>query len=460
MASTSSIGMGSITFGGLATGMDTNSIIDKLVQIQSVPLMRLQNQQSACNTQISLLADLASRLNDLKAAASNLASSGAMSFQTTSTNDSFSAAPGTGASAGSFTVQVESLATAAKWRSGGLGPNDTLTPGTLRITVGGNVYPPESTDPITIDGTTTLQSLASAIRATGAPVSVNVLDDGTHQYLSITNLSTGYTGTQDDALRVVFDPTDPAATTSALSVPSLDHKADNATFYVDGLQYTRTSNTVSDAIPGTLLTLKSEGGSEETLSIGSDAAGTETNLQKFVDAYNGIMSAIQKQLNVGAGTDRNTTLVGDTNVRSLQAKLQAITSSIAYGQGTVHSLADLGVKTNRDGTLAIDSSALSAAIARDPVAVNAVFAQATTGVAARLSAIATDYSSDTGMLSAKQTSLKQKVSDLDDWAARLQARIDAYRAQLVAQYSAMENIVAKFKGIGDFLTAQENANKK
>jgi flagellar hook-associated protein 2 len=217
---------------------------------------------------------------------------------------------------------------------------------------------------------------------------------------------------------------------------------------------------VSDAIPGTTLTLTSGGGPPETLSIGYDAAGTQANLQKFVDAYNGIMSAIQRQLNVAPNTDRQTTLAGDINVRSLQEKLQAITSSIAYGQGTVHSLADLGVKTNRDGTLAIDPSGLSSAMARDPVAVNALFAQATTGVAQRLWNIAIDYSSVTGLLSAEQTSLKRRVSDMDDQAAQIQARIDAYHAQLVAQYAAMENIVSRFKSIGDFLTAQEDANNK
>jgi flagellar hook-associated protein 2 len=208
------------------------------------------------------------------------------------------------------------------------------------------------------------------------------------------------------------------------------------------------------------LTLKAEGGPAETLSIGYDAAGTQAKLQRFVDAYNGIMSAIQKELNVAPSTDRRTTLAGDVNVRGLQQKLQAITCSIAYGQGTVRSLADLGVKTNRDGTLAIDSSALSAAIARDPVAVNAVFGQATTGVARRLWNIAIDYSSVTGLLSAEQASLERKVSGLDDQAAKLQARIDAYHDQLVAQYAAMENVVSRFKSIGDFLTAQEDANTK
>lgn len=460
MASTASVSStsGSVTFGGLGSGLDTNAIIDKLVQIQSVPLTQIQNQQAATRTQISLLADLASRLSDLDAAASELRSSGVVAVQATSSNASFSAAPGPGASAGDYTVQVKSLATAAKWRSAGFGPSDTLTPGTLRITIGGKVYPPDdgTTAPITIDGTSTLQSLASAIRATGAPVSVNVLDDGTSQYLSITNLATGYSGVQGDALRLTFStPDDPF-----FSAPTLDHQATNAEVYVDGLKFERPSNLVSGAVPGTLLTLKAEGGGAETLSLDSDAAGTKTNLQKFVDAYNGIMSAIQKQLNVGPGTDRQQTLAGDANVRSLQKRLQAITSSIAYGQGTVHSLADLGVKTNRDGTLAIDPSALSAAMTRDPVAVDAVFAQATTGVAARLSAIATDYSSVTGLLSTEQTSLGKKVSDMDDKAATLQSRIDTYRAQLVVQYAAMESIVSKFKGIGDFLTAQEDANNK
>ena len=455
-----------LSFGGLATGMDTSSIIDKLVQIQSIPLTTLQNQQAACKTQISLLADLASRLDDLKTVTNDLGTSGLMALQPASTSVGFSAAPGTGATAGSYAVQVTSLATAAKWRSGGLAANDTLTPGTLRITVGGRVYPPtdtplpDGTAPIPVGGATTLDSLASAIRATGAPVSVNVLDDGTRKYLSITNLYTGYTGLQANALAVDFQPTDPGVTTSALSVPSLDEKAENAVFTVDDLEFTRTTNAVSDVIPGTTLTLRSQGGLAETLSIGHDASGTQANLEKFVTAYNALVSAVQKQMDVGQGTNRSTTLAGDSTVRSLQQALQSITSSIAYRQGTVRSLADLGVKTNRDGTLGVDSSALSAAIARDPAGASAVFSNATTGIAAQLRTIATSYSSATGLLSREQSSLQERVSSIGDQAIQLQARITAYRDQLVAQFAAMENIVSKYKSIGDFLTAQDNANNK
>src|SRR5512138_3681166 len=95
---------GSISFGGLATGMDTSSIIDKLVQLQSVPLTQLQNQQSACKTQISLLAELASKLDALETAASNLGSAGVMSLQATSSNTSFSTTPASAAIAGSYQV--------------------------------------------------------------------------------------------------------------------------------------------------------------------------------------------------------------------------------------------------------------------------------------------------------------------------------------------------------------------
>jgi flagellar hook-associated protein 2 len=361
---------------------------------------------------------------------------------------------------------VSSLATAAKWRSGGFGADDALAPGTLRFTVGGKVYPPadtpapDGTPPITIDGATTLDSLAAAIRATGAPVAVNVLDDGTKRYLSITNLQTGWTGQQDDALKVAFQPADAGAPESFFSAPTLDLRATNASFSVDGLSFTRPTNAVSDVTPGTTLTLQSGGGPAETLSIGYDLSGTQTNLQKFVDSYNGLMAAIQAQMGVSKDTDRASTLAGDGTVRALQQALQSITSSVMTGQGTVHSLADLGVKTNRDGTLSIDSSLLSRAVARDPAAMNAVFSDATSGVAQRLSILAINYSSVGGLLSLRKASLTRQVGSMDGQAAQLQARIDAYRQHLVAQYTAMENLVSSFKSIGDFLTQQDNANKK
>jgi flagellar hook-associated protein 2 len=445
--------------GGLASGMDSNAIVDKLVELESLPLQTLQKRQSAFRTQISILGDLASRVAALKSAASSLATGGVLATQATSTNTSFTAVPGSGAIAGSYDVQVGTLARAAKWRSGPFGGVDVLQAGTLTLTVDGVTYPPVGDPdhpPIAITGSTSLASVADAIRASGAPVSVAVLDDGTRKYLSVTARSTGYQ--TDAALTVGFTPADPPDAGVDLRTGQYAEDAANAGFTIDNLAFVRTSNTISDALPGTTLTLKAGGGARETLSIANDVAGTRARLQGYVDAYNALMSAVKGQLAVSAGTDRARTLAGDGTVRQLQQALGALGSATVPGLSTVRSLADLGLKSGRDGTLSIDDATLAGAVARDPAAVNAVFAGATNGISRLVTALADTFTApSTGLLVSRQSGLEKQIRALDARALELQARIDAFRAGLVAQFTAMEKVVGQLKNVGNFLTMQENA---
>jgi flagellar hook-associated protein 2 len=371
--------------GGLSTGMDTQSIIDKLVSLAQQPLSDLRKQQAAFRSQVSALGDLASKLGALRTASDDLASGGVLGLRVSSANSAFTARPGSTAAAGSYDIAVASLASAAKWRSGAFGAGDTLKGGTFDLGI--DAFPA-----IGVDEGESLGKLASDINASGAPVSAAVLYDGAHSYLSVTAKSTGYAGADpSSALHVSFtagpgDVPDPARLDPSAQAWSQD--ARNAAFTIDGLQFTRQSNTVADALPGATLTLQklspidpgTQKPTAETLTLASDTDATQAKLKTFVDAYNALMQLVQKQTDVSPTTDRSTTLAGDGIVRGLEQALQSVGSSTVPGLATVRSLADLGVKTARDGTLSIDSAVLSAAIARDPAAVNAVFSDPTGGV--------------------------------------------------------------------------------
>ena len=115
------------TVGGLATGMDTQSMIDKLVSLESRPLTLLQKHQSAFKSQVSTLGDISSKLAELQTAAKSLGANGALGLKTTSTNTAFSATPGTSAVAGSYDIQVQHLATPTKLRSDAFQSGDTVS---------------------------------------------------------------------------------------------------------------------------------------------------------------------------------------------------------------------------------------------------------------------------------------------------------------------------------------------
>jgi flagellar hook-associated protein 2 len=437
--------------GGLASGLDTNTIIDKFVSLRTVSLTQLQKTQAGVKTQISTLGDLTARVTALETAARALSSGGVLGTKAVTKNTAFTAVPGTGAVAGEYSIQVQTLAQSAKARSQPFAADGVVRGGTLALTVQGQSYS------VTIPDGASLNEVASALKQSGAPLSAVVLNDGTNLYLSISSIKTGFPpgGTDSDALSIVETSTGTAGQPLGAN---LFQSAQNATFLVDGLAFTRQSNEVVDAIPGTTLTLAAQGGVAENLSLAYDANATSAKLKTFVDAYNSVMSVVQGQLAVTPQTDRSSTLAGDLSVRTLQSRLQSLVSANVGGLNNVRTLSDLGVKTKTDGSLEIDATTLASAIARDPSAVNALFANASTGLGALTSTLADQFTrAGDGILTSRTTSLTERAKEMDRQAVQLQDRLDAYRNLLVAQFTAMEQLVSGLKNSSSYLDAMSTA---
>jgi flagellar hook-associated protein 2 len=443
------------TAGGLASNLDTNTIIDGLVALEQQPLTLLQKQQAAYSTQISTLGSIASRLSALETAAKALGSGGALAVNVTSSNTSFTATAGTGAQAGSYDVTATGLAAAAKARSTGFASGATVKGGSLDLAIDGKHYVTGSW----ADGAG-LADVAAAIQASGAPVSATILNDGTNSYLSVTKLDTGYAIGTDPKQSLVMTENSTGSQGQALGFKSIQDPA-NATFTIDGLDFTRTSNTVSDALPGVTLSLESIG-DKETLTLANDVSGTKAKLQTYVDAYNAVMQIVQGELSPAANTDRTQTLAGDATVRGLQQMLQGLNIQQVSGLGTVRTLADLGVKTNQDGTLTIDDAVLSNAVASSPNSVNALFSTASTGLSAVVSAAVDQYVLPaSGLLTLDQSGLQDRVKQMTDQESTLQTQLDAYRTSLQNQFTAMESVVSQWKTVGSYLSAQsQNSSSK
>ena len=439
------------TASGIASGIDTNAIVNQLVAIESQPITTLQKSQSALKSQVSQLGSLASRLSALNDAAKAL-STGVVQVGITSTNTGFSTAADATASEGSYGIQVTALAKTAKARSQGYASATTAVDGgTLHLDVRGTGY-----DVVVKDGTS-LQALATQLNASGAPVIAAVVSDGTQSYLSITNRDSGVpAGTLPaDALKFTFTSAG-TSTDAAVSLANVQ-TAGNAAFTLDGLPITSESNDVSTAIPGVTLSLKALTAAPETLVLGADQAATAKNLQAFVTAYNNAVGYVQSELGVSAGSDRSSSLAGDSTVRTLQQKLQSLLTTTVAGSASVRSLADLGLTTQQDGTVALDTKKLNASLALDPGAVNNVFAQAGTGLSATTQTLVTQFTDPiNGALTLRQQGLDGQSKQIDSQVLVLQNRVDSFRANLVAQFTAMEAIVSAFKATSSYLTSLSN----
>lgn len=436
--------------GGLASGLDTNSIIDQLVKIESSSVTTAQNRQSAYQSQISQLGDLTSKLQTLASAVSAFKTGGALSLSQVGTASGFNATPGASATAGTYSMTVDSLATAAKARSAQFTSAGSLVSGgTLDLTVNGTVTS------INLSDGMTLAEAAKAINDSGAMVGATVLESNGAAYLSLTNKNTGFTPGQPAASGLVINEITTGSAGQSLGL-AITQPATNANVTVDGLPFERMSNTIDDVLPGVAFTLKAKTTVAENLVLATDSAATATSLGKFVSAYNDVMSLLSKNLNIAQQTDRTKTLGGDASTRTLQSSLMSIVSGISNPASSVRSLADIGIKTQSDGSLKLDEVRLGKAIATDSAAVNALFQQATMGVSDKIKALADTYTNSTdGILVSKSKSYDKTIKQIDGQIDSMKLRVEAYRTKLVAQFSAMEKIVSGFKSIGSYLTSQE-----
>jgi flagellar hook-associated protein 2 len=150
--------------------------------------------------------------------------------------------------------------------------------------------------------------------------------------------------------------------------------AQDAIVKLDGVGVTRASNSFSDLIAGVQIDLKSAR-PDVPVSVGvtRPTAAISQGVQDFVSAYNELMAMIAEQTRAGTG-DAAGPLRGDLAVRELQRRLAQLPTMTLSSPGEgPHTLAEIGVRTNRDGTLGIDAGRLASVLASDPDGVEALF---------------------------------------------------------------------------------------
>jgi flagellar hook-associated protein 2 len=431
------------TANGLSSGLNDSAIIQSLVGIRQQPINQLQTEQAGIQTQVSDLGTIASQLTALQSAIDAFATGGAVASQVTSTNTAFTATASTQATPGQYAVQVTALATAAKARSQGFASTSSpVTGGTLALTVQGTQYN------LTITDGESLSDVATALNQLGAPINATILSDGTNQYLEVTDAQTGYPIGTTAANALSITETDTGTQGQDLNL-AVFQSAANAAVTVDGLATTQTSNQVSDLIPGVTLNLSSTETSPENLVIATDPTATQTNLQTFVAAYNTLNASLQAQLNPplttnadGSTSAQPAPLSNDAGVLGLEQQLQQILTTIVPGVNGFNSLASIGItSSDQDGSISIDTSLLNNALNSNPAAVNQLFAQASTGIAAAFDSLSTTYADPaTGVFTQEESQLNTRIQQMTQ-----------------QQFANMEQLVSNFKSVGQYLTQLSQA---
>ncbi len=419
---------GTISFGGVGSGLDTESIVNGLVQASQGPLTNMKTKQTnlqGANTALSSIGTLLGKLQTALEAVDETREVG--SYAATSSSSSVVAAASGGALPGTYQVSVDALASEQRTYSDPQTSSTTALglSGQLTLAIGAG-----QRQNIELASTDTLENIAAKINNSGLRVSASVISDGSQFRLQVRGLDTG------SANAITF-----SGTTLGMDVEGNTRQpASDAQVEIDGFKINRPTNQIQGAIPGVTLNLTQTTTSPTTVQIASDPNGLKTKLQSVVTAYNAVIDAVHSAAGFGTTQASVTALAGDSMLRSLTDRMSNALGT-TVGNGQYQTLGSVGLSLDATGHMQLDSDKLATALQNDPNAVANVIAGPNDGdgaVDVLRDVVKAFDQSGTGIFAGRQTSLKTQVSDLGDRIDTEQARLDDYAAQLRAQFTALD----------------------
>lgn len=457
---------------GIGSGIDINGIIKQLITAEGQPQFNaITRQETAANSRLSGLGSLKSALSSFQTAVQKLKDSNLFkATQAVSANTAiFTSTAGVGAVPGTHTVEVTQLAASQKsitsTEYSGSGAAASVNGGTLNFT-----YPVGSAKTafsVTIGANATLANVRDAINgATGnngmtasiINVDSTVTPGTTISKLVLTSKDAGVANgffvgvTTTDVAGTGLNVLDTAtpANYGTGTVAAADAK-----IKVDGLSATRSSNTISDVLPGVTLNLQSAAvGTVVNLGVTLDTTAISKTINDFVTAYNGLNTTTHNLGKYG-GTSAGATngaLLGNATLRNVTSQLRQDTATpITSSTSGYNSLAMIGVSIDKSGVMALDSTKLTAALTANLSAVSDVFAS-TNGVATRLDTRLTQYLQSGGPLDSQQTSLNKQLTSFTAKRADVQSRLDSLKASMLKQFTAMDTVIGQLKSTSTYLT--------
>ncbi len=450
-----------ITFGGLATGLDTNTIISELMKLERQPIDRLNVDKSYLTARQSVFTSFDGKLTSFLSTIEKLGTADGVVANKASLSNSeyFTASLSAEAQAGNYSIEVVSLARQEKEVADGVA-------GDYAVTTGGDLV--LNGKSVTIGAGMSLAEIRDAINATeDTGVTASIIDDGTAapKRLLLTADEAGADGVEID----------PASTFSELSFTTTQVGSD-AHIIVDGIDIYSTSNTISEAISGVTFELVKEGellqaqgsvGVDDPprdtytsigLSVSQDDEGIKKNIESFVTGYNGIVNFIASQREADWGSD--------SRFSSVKRRLQSFLTTAIGGTGAFSTLSEIGLETQRDGTIELNSEKFSDLLESQVGDLQKLFAGEADsagevlveGVASRFSSYLESITdSETGIMASSKEITETRTRYIEDRIAQIELRLEKKEDTMRTQFSAMEELVSSLNTQSSYLTQQMSA---
>ena len=246
---------------------------------------------------------------------------------------------------------------------------------------------------------------------------------------------------------------------SSFTVPT-GYAASDANLTVDGITYSRKSNSVADIVPGVTFTLKGITSSAASVSLDRDTTDLKTRLNALVTAYNDFNNIVNETTNPKStlGT-YGATLVGDSTVKMVRQQIRSLLFSASSTPGkSVTSLSQVGYSLDMHGVLTLDATKLDTALQNNFDDVTKLF----TGGYNNLSTYSTLSAGYAGDAVKKLTTMLSNTGPLVTKTNNANTQSDGYRTQLTALQTRMDALLARYQkqfAAMDSLVGQTNSQK-
>jgi flagellar hook-associated protein 2 len=312
-----------------------------------------------------------------------------------------------------------------------------------------------SADISLVDGKDTPQGIVDAINASKVGVTaqlVNTGDGSATPYQIILSGPVGLTGAFS------INTSYGAGTgTPGLTFPAgpANQTATDALVKVDGINYTRSSNTLVDVVPGLTLNLRATTSSAASVDLTRDNTILKDKFTALVTAYNDADNILAEVSNPKSTLDTyGATLVGDSTVRSLRQQLRSMISGLSSTPGdNVKSMAQMGVNVDQKGVMSLDATKLDAALTDyySDVVKSFTGGYNNLGTYSTLSAgfagdavkKITNIIGNKGALTTNTTTANTQNTKYKADLEKLNTRMDSLLARYTKQFSAMDSLVGQ-----------------
>jgi flagellar hook-associated protein 2 len=481
--------MSSIKSTGLGSGLEINSIVSAIVGAEKDPAMaKITKSTATATAKISAYGMINSELSSFKSSYSELTKTSTFSAASATSSDSdiLDAELGVGAETGNWEFEVKQLAQAHTLVSAAntfSSVNDPIGTGEISFRFGSyststdeagltknnfSVNADKPIETLTIDSSNnSLTALRDAINEGDYSVSASIINDGSDYRLVLSSKETG----QQSAIELTVSDDD-GNNTDSVGLSSFVYSADvknseqtsiaqDAKVVMNGITISRPNNEITNVIEGVTLNLNGETqpGKKVSLNISKDTSKVEEQLYGFVDNYNSMIGKMNELTAFNGQGAENGILNGDTTIRSIQNLLRGVLNArVDHIGGSIHSFADLGLLTARDGTLELDDTKFNNAMQNDMKSVANFFTAA--GVASD-SFISFDksnsltkpgsYSVEVNQLATQGTLTGTKVNNLtinednDTFRMRMDGVLSDEIVLSHGTYSSVDELATEFK---------------